>query len=176
MRRVVRFRVLLPCLASLALFALAGSRSMADEASSTVKPPTASPVATPAMPPSEAPGIREGEIVPPRPRVSPLRPMMVELRALLDAEREQVAALTARLKSATDEAGSLAIQREIEKLKIGTESAMLRVQAKHARRAGREALAAQLELAAEDLLAPPKRVEPSSVRPAPEGATSETSR
>jgi len=99
--------------------------------------------------------------------VAPARnPLMTEVRAALGREHEQLAALRARLAHTTDHRAALALQREIERVKLQTEVAILRIQASAARQAGHAALAARLDAAIENLLAPPAPAEPVK-RPAP---------
>lgn len=104
----------------------------------------------------------------PRPVVTkrPLSPLMIELRAVLDAEAVQVAALRERAAKAATPDEAIALQREIEKLKFDTEVSLLRVQAKHARAGGRTEVAARIEIAISELLNPPKVVAPAA-RPVP---------
>lgn len=104
----------------------------------------------------------------PRPVVTkrPLSPLMIELRAVMDAEAVQVAALRERVAKAASNDEAIALQREIEKVKFDTEVSLLRVQAKHARAGGRTEVAARIEAAISDLLNPPKVAAPAA-RPVP---------
>lgn len=99
----------------------------------------------------------------------PLSPLMADLRAVLDREGEQLAALEAERGKAADAQAALDVQRRIEKLKQQTEVDLLRVQAVHARRAGRIAVAERIDAAIVELTQPRPRVEPAN-RPAPTGA------
>ena len=83
----------------------------------------------------------------------PLSPEMLEIDAALAAERVQVQDLTARLEAATDDAAALALEREIETTKQSTELAILGIQARHARAAGREAQAQEIEAAISQMTA-----------------------
>ena len=93
-------------------------------------------------------------------------PMRLEMQALLAAEHEQVLALRERAAKAPSADEALALQREIEKLKFDTEVSLLRVQAKHARAAGRTEVATRIEAAVTELLSPPKVMAPAA-RPVP---------
>lgn len=96
-------------------------------------------------------------------------PMMLEVRAALERERERTETLRARLRERPGGQEALALQREIERVKLDTEVAILRIQAGAARKAGRTAQAERLEAAAADLLAPPPATAPVA-RPAPRAA------
>lgn len=96
----------------------------------------------------------------------PLSPLMIELRAVTDAEAVQVAALRERVAKAATPDEAIALQREIEKVKFDTEVALLRVQAKHARAGGRTEVAMRIEAAISELLNPPRIAAPAA-RPAP---------
>jgi len=89
-------------------------------------------------------------VVPRRPRT----PMDIELRGVLDRQREALAALHARFRGAKDDVAALAIQREIDRVKRDTEISLLRVQADWARRSGRSEAASQIEAAIEQILHP----------------------
>lgn len=104
----------------------------------------------------------------PRPVLTkrPLSPLMIELRAVLDAEAVQVAVLRERAAKAATSEEAVALQREIEKVKFDTEVSLLRVQAKHARAGGRADVAARIEAAISELLNPPKIAAPAA-RPVP---------
>jgi hypothetical protein len=100
-----------------------------------------------------------------------LTPEMIEINAALAAERTRVDELTTRLKATTDEAAALTLVQEIETAKQGTELAILAIQARHARAAGREAQAQEIESAisrmsavmnAPAMLAVPRAVAPDS--------------
>jgi hypothetical protein len=92
--------------------------------------------------------------------------MMAEMQAVLAAERERVAELRLRGDKAATPDEAVAIQREIERVKFDTEISLLRVQAKHARAAGRTQVAARIEAAINELLSPPKPAAPAD-RPVP---------
>jgi hypothetical protein len=104
-----------------------------------------------------------------------LSPMFIEMRAVLDAERTELATLRARFAETTDPSTALDLQRSIEKLKANTEIALLRIQATHARKAGRLELATRIDSAIQRILAPPLRLEPMK-RPTPTDATKASER
>lgn len=133
----------------------------APDAPAAVAPAKAAPVAPTIAEP--APGGDE-----PRPVVTkrPLSPLMIELRAVMDAEAVQVAALRERAAKAASNDEAIALQREIEKVKFDTEVSLLRVQAKHARAGGRTEVAARIEAAISELLNPPRIAAPAA-RPVP---------
>jgi hypothetical protein len=89
-------------------------------------------------------------VIPKRPRT----PMDVELFAVLDRQREALAALRTRFREAKDDRTALAVQREIDRVKRDSEISLLRVQADWARRAGRIEAASQIEAAIEQILHP----------------------
>jgi len=156
-------RVLLAAIAAATL--LSFTVAIADEPQVT-EPKADVAKAAPVAPASAlAPGA-EGAAPGPAPHARPLSPMLAEMQALLAAEREQLAALHARVAKAGSNDEALALQRAIEKLKFDTEVSLLRVQAKHARQAGRTEVAARIEAAITELLNPPKIVAPSA-RPVP---------
>jgi hypothetical protein len=105
----------------------------------------------------------------------PASPLMLDLMAVMDAEEKQIGVLQAKLAQATDAVSAIAVQREIEKVKFDTEVALLRVQATHARRAGRTALAVRIDAAIEEMLRPVARGVPIE-RPAPTPTTATTNR
>ena len=96
----------------------------------------------------------------------PVSPMMAELQAVLVLEADKLVELRLRTREALTPDGALAVQREIEQLKFETEIALLRVQAKHARSAGRTEVATRIESAIADLVNPPRPHAPTA-RPAP---------
>ena len=109
---------------------------------------------------------------PPAPKVaSPVKPgaMMTEIRTLVADERRALAALNERFRRTTDQAAAIALQREIAQLKLGTEIALLRVQARYARAEGRLAVAAHLDDAIRELESPPVPPQ-TAVRPSPTSA------
>jgi hypothetical protein len=130
-------------------------------------------VARSADAPAAAPASAATVGVTPAPATPPAagRPsaLMTEIRAALDAERDRVVALDARVRACTDRRQALALQREIESVKRDTEVTLLRIQATHARRAGRTALADRLEAAVAEMLAPPPPAATPVVRPEPAG-------
>jgi hypothetical protein len=122
----------------------------------------------PVAPGSVQPAAPEGAA--PAPAVqAPVRrlsPMMAEMQTVLAAENEKLAELRQRVRSAPTPDEALAIQRDIERLKFETEVSLLRVQAKHARAAGRTEVASRIEMAIAELVHPPKPVAPAA-RPVP---------
>ncbi len=84
-----------------------------------------------------------------------LGPLMTEMRALLEDERASLLSLNQRLAAARGHAAALEVQREIARVKLSTEVALIRAQAKHARAAGHTAFADELETAAQTLESPP---------------------
>ncbi len=97
--------------------------------------------------------------------------MMTEIRALIADEHRSLTALNERFRRTTDPAAAIALQREIAQLKLGTEIALLRVQARHARATGRLSVAAHLDEAIHELESPPVP-QPTTTRPSP--TTTET--
>jgi hypothetical protein len=77
----------------------------------------------------------------------PVSPMMKEIQAAFDAEREALDVLEARLKSVTTEAEIMRVMKEIERVKVETELEILGVQADYARREGRIEQAQRIEAA-----------------------------
>lgn len=99
----------------------------------------------------------------PRPAATPL---LSDLYDVLDRQDAAVAVLQSELARTADPMAALAVQRRIEKVKQDAEVELLRVQATHARAAGKAALAAQLDAAIAELTAPRAASEPVE-RPAP---------
>ena len=95
--------------------------------------------------------------------------MMTEIRALIADEHRSLTALNERFRRTTDPAAAIALQREIAQLKLGTEIALLRVQARYARAGGRLAVAAHLDDAIRELESPPVPPQ-TAVRPSPTSA------
>jgi hypothetical protein len=103
-----------------------------------------------------------------------LTPEMVEITAALAAEREQVNDLTYRLPTAADDATALALEQQIETAKQGAEIAILGIQARYARAAGREEQAQAIEAAIAQMTSVmniiPVAAVPPAVSPAPRPA------
>ena len=119
-----------------------------------------------------APGHAAEVSAPPAPGVAnTVKPgaMMTEIHALVADERRSLAALNERFHRTTDQAAAIALQREIAQLKLGTEIALLRVQARYARAEGRLAVAAHLDDAIRELESPPVPPQ-TAVRPSPTSA------
>jgi hypothetical protein len=100
------------------------------------------------------------------PHEQPVSPMMAEIRAALAEEEARRTELAADFDAATDERAALEIQREIETLARDTELRILRIQADHARLAGRGAVALEIEAAITEMTAPRPTPQPQD-RPAP---------
>jgi len=100
------------------------------------------------------------------PAERPVSPLMADINIALDEERTRHAELEARFRAATDERQALEVQREIETLARDTELRILRIQADHARQAGREAVAECVEAAIAEMMAPRPTPVPQD-RPAP---------
>lgn len=83
-----------------------------------------------------------------------LSPMAVEMLQVLQQEQDGLRRLQIRFQQAGDPQAALAIQREIESLKVDTELELLRIQADYARREGRLATAEKIENAIEQILHP----------------------
>ena len=90
-----------------------------------------------------------------------LTPMMSEVMTLLATQDGKLAALAERQKHATAPDEALAVQKEIQALKLGTEVSLMRIQANYARREGRAHDAARLEAAIESLVSPPRVLAPA---------------
>jgi hypothetical protein len=74
---------------------------------------------------------------------------------VLEQRDRALAEVQARLELASGERAALALQREAERIKSDAEVSLLRVQADHARRAGRLKTADELDAAIEIMLHPP---------------------
>lgn len=99
-----------------------------------------------AGPPAPAVGIQRG----------PRSPLMVEIRAILDTERNLLRRLESEVKLAAGTDAALALQRQIAQVKQNTEIDLLRAQAKHARREGRLELAERIEADVREMLMTPE--------------------
>lgn len=108
---------------------------------------------------------REEELAPQATR--PDSPMMVEIRAAMEAERTSRTELLARFDATRDEHAAMEIQRQIETLARDTELQILRIQVDHARLGGREDLALRIETAIAQMTAPRPPLQPQD-RPAHE--------
>lgn len=75
----------------------------------------------------------------------PLTPMMKEIQAVFDTEKEALDVLEARLNSASTEAEIMGIMKEIQRVKVETELQILGVQVDYARREGRIEQAREIE-------------------------------
>jgi hypothetical protein len=94
-------------------------------------------------------------VVTPEPAAArPLSPLMSAIQDLWQARQSEIAALKEQLRSMSDHAAALAIVQEIEALQASTEIEILRLQADHARREGREAAAQAIEAAITEQLNP----------------------
>ena len=157
-----RLGLVMLTIAAIALTA-AGARAQ-DEKHPTPSPgvvnPPAAHAATSALR-SGPPAPADLTPVPPAPGVALLKkpvltPMMSEVMTLLATQDTKLAALAERQKHATTPDEALAVQKEIQALKIGTEVSVMRIQANYARREGRAQDAARLEAAVEALTSPPR--------------------
>jgi hypothetical protein len=81
-------------------------------------------------------------------------PLAAEMQHELDRQREDYARLITRLTQARSESEGFAIQEELRQSQVAFQVALLRIQAAHARRAGRERLAWQFERAIDELITP----------------------
>lgn len=81
-------------------------------------------------------------------------PMATEMQAEIERSQRSYAALFARLARARSEAEAFEVQEEMREQRTALQVELLRIQAAHARRAGRERLALQLELTIAELVAP----------------------
>jgi hypothetical protein len=107
--------------------------------------------------------VRPGFLQAPRETLSP---RLLEIRDLLEGRDLQLRDLTARYRSATDDAEALRIQREIHDLKAGTELALLGIQLRHARQEGNHEAVARLEATLQRVEAGPQyQPAPARVRP-----------
>ncbi|MBM4131438.1 hypothetical protein FJ250_10520 [bacterium] len=96
--------------------------------------------------------------------------LLAEITALYERGQVRARELEAAFAATADPAAALAIQREIEALQVATELDILRIQAAHARRQGREADAKLLEAAIAEALAPVRPDAPAP-RPTPDAST-----
>lgn len=116
----------------------------------------AAPVTGPAIAENRAELEAEGTWTEPaaEPRNAAPKPtaLALAMRAILDAESQSLATLQARFAAAADEKTALEAQREIQRVKSETEIALLRVQAAHARAAGKAQAAADIDAAIEAAL------------------------
>ncbi len=81
-------------------------------------------------------------------------PMASEMQAVLERGQREYAGLYRRLATAANESEAFAVQEDMRQQRIGVQVELLRIQAAYAHRAGRERLAAQLERAVAELVAP----------------------
>jgi hypothetical protein len=117
---------------------------------------------------------RQVSAEPPRPRpVGPtgvvlpaFDPMAAEMQRELERSQREYAGLYQRLAEARDETEAFAIQEQMRQQRTALQISLLRIQAAYARRAGRNALAAQLDRAVAALIEadPPARSAPDGRR------------
>lgn len=81
-------------------------------------------------------------------------PMATELQAELERGQHDYAALFRQLATARSETEAFEVQEAMRQQRTGVQVALLRIQAAYAHREGRERLAAQLERAIAELVAP----------------------
>ena len=101
------------------------------------------------------------------PTAPELSPMMVEINALLDAERLALADCRLEMDRATDMERRVELMERIHELKTGTELEILRVQLRYAREAGRLDTVQELEEAIE-FMTDPRPVPAPEPRPRPD--------
>ncbi len=87
-------------------------------------------------------------------------PLMQSIRALTAAADAQVAEMQARLDNVGDDMAALEIVRAMERVKVQTELDILAVQAAHARRTGRDALAEEIDAAIRTMTDPRPAAQP----------------
>jgi hypothetical protein len=104
--------------------------------------------------------------VAPRLPVHLMSPMVAEIFAALDEQRDKIARLRVELTLERDGARAFQLQRALSAAKQETEVRLLRIQASHARREGRLEVAGNLEAAIAAMTVPPASREPMA-RPAP---------
>jgi hypothetical protein len=144
-RRAPNFPYAVFLITLLCLPALLAARSHGPD---EVKPPESlqsEPVAPVALDPAASPEPTT---------VRPLSPLMSAIQNLWEARQVEIIALKEQLRSASDHAAALAILHEIEALQASTEIEILRLQADHVRREGREAAAQAIEAAIAEQLNP----------------------
>lgn len=113
--------------------------------------------------PETAP-VRPGLMEVPRETLSP---RLLEIREFLEGRDQQVEALTARYRAATDNAEAMRLMRQIHDVKSGTEVGILKIQLRWAREENNREAVAQLEETLARVEAGPKVLAPQS-RPRPE--------
>ncbi len=96
-----------------------------------------------------------------------LKPMTVEINAVLDEAHLQVATLQGRFDKEPNADVAVALVRQIEQIKINTELDILRVQLRYARTDGRDELVQELETALNLMTTPRTQKQPID-RPAPD--------
>lgn len=118
--------------------------SVAEDPAAVVTPATPRPVARPeATGPSPLePAL--GAASASTSRLSAPSPMMALVQAAIADQRVRLSELCARLANTSDQAAALAIQKQVEALKRGTELRILQIQLDFARQAGHDAAAARL--------------------------------
>ena len=144
-RRAPSFPYAFLLVALLCLPALLAARSHGPDEIKSPESVQAEPVAPVALDPAASP---EPTIV------RPLSPLLNAIQSLWEARLVEVVALKERLRNASDHAAALTILHQIEALQASTEIEILRLQADHARREGREADAQAIEAAITEQLNP----------------------
>ncbi len=99
---------------------------------------------------------------------APLTPLMRDIVAACAANEAAVAALEAALAGTDDPGAALVLIRQIEDLRCRLEVELLRIQARHARLAGRVGDAAQIEAAVAAMTSPRPLGEPAARTPSRE--------
>jgi hypothetical protein len=105
-----------------------------------------------------------------------LKPLQLELRQILIAERDQLETLHAAFNHETDALHSLTIQKQIRGVKIATERALVQTQIDHARKAGRQDDAERLEAALQHMYQPETESNTSNSESSPPSAEQRTQR
>jgi hypothetical protein len=95
------------------------------------------------------------------PIAPPVTPLQADMEGVLAEEAARIAELRAALADAADEAEVLRLQREAEACKLSTEIRILELQATHARAAGRDEAAAEIEAAVARLRDPAPPLQPA---------------
>ena len=100
-------------------------------------------------------------------RVPAKSPLMTAIDVVMQDSRDQITLLRADLEKQSDPDAALAIQKQIEDLKVETELNILRLQADHARAHGNEELARSIDESITFMTTPRPKAQPVD-RPAPD--------
>lgn len=96
-----------------------------------------------------------------------LSPMLAEMHTFIEAQDLKLAELNAKQAAAHTNDEGIALQQQIQALKLDTEVSLLRIQATYARREGRAQDADRIESVVRDMLSPPRIASPAANRPIP---------